>query len=139
VIVLDAWVLIAHLDDNDAHHERAHRLLTEVAGQPKQMNVLTMAEVLVAPARAGRRRAAQEILDRFQIEVVALPAEVAGNLAELRATSGLKMPDCCTLLTAERSSAGLATFDDRLRRVSRDRGIRVLPAEPESEIEHADG
>jgi predicted nucleic acid-binding protein len=127
VIVLDACVLIAHLDNNDAHHEAAHSLLSELAGQPKQINVLTLAEVLVAPARAGRRRAAQEILERLHIGIAALPADSAGNLAELRAASGLKMPDCCTLLTAEHSAADLATFDDRLRRVARERGLRVRP------------
>lgn len=127
MIVLDACVLIAHLDNNDAHHERAHRLLAELAGLPKQMNVLTMAEVLVAPARAGRRRPGQGIVDRLHIDVVALPADLAGNLAELRATSGLKMPDCCTLLTADQGSADIATFDAQLLRVARDRGLRVLP------------
>jgi len=127
VIVLDACILVAHLDAEDAHHDRPHKLLVELAGQPKQINVVNMAEVMVAPARARRRRAAQDILDRLNIDVAALRADAAGDLAELHATTGLKMPDCCALLTAEQSTADLASFDDRLRRAARARGVRVVP------------
>ncbi|MGH3867004.1 MAG: type II toxin-antitoxin system VapC family toxin [Pseudonocardiaceae bacterium] len=127
MIVLDACVLIAHLDTVDAHHDRATRLLASLVGQPKVVSVLTLAEVLVSPTRAGRRRATQDILDRLRIEVHELPRDVGGQLAELRAHTGLRMPDCCVLLTAERALATLATFDDRLARVATDRGLTVAP------------
>jgi predicted nucleic acid-binding protein len=126
MIVLDACVLIAHLADNDAHHERATRLLVSLAGQPKTMSVLTRAEVLVGPARAGRRRAAEDILDQLRIGTCELPRDAAGPLAELRAQTGLRMPDCCVLLTSEiNGPAELATFDERLARAAADRGITV--------------
>jgi predicted nucleic acid-binding protein len=126
VIVIDACVLIAHLDKNDAHHDRATDLLIDLAGEPKMVNVLTLAEVLVAPARAGRRRAAEDILDRLRIRTSELPHDAAGQLAELRAHTGLRMPDCCVLLTAELNSpAELATFDERLARAAAERGITV--------------
>lgn len=57
MIVLDACMLIAHLTNDDAHHNRATRLLVSLAGQRKTMSVLTRAEVLVIPARVGRRHA----------------------------------------------------------------------------------
>lgn len=126
VIVLDACVLIAHLASDDAHHERATRLLAGLAGQPKMMSVLTRAEVLVAPARAGRLRAAEDVLDQLYIGTSELPCDAAGRLAELRAHSGLRMPDCCVLLTAEiNGPAELATFDERLARAAAERGITV--------------
>lgn len=126
MMVVDACALIAHLDSNDAHHARATRLLTELAGQPKIASVLTRAEVLVVPARHGRRRAAEEILDRLRIQTAELPADAAGQLAELRAHTGLRMPDCCVLLTAELNGpAGLATFDERLAKAAENRGIKV--------------
>jgi predicted nucleic acid-binding protein len=126
VIVLDACVVIAHLDAADAHHERAGRLLADLAGQAKTMNVLTRAEVLVSPARSGRRRAAEDILDRLRIGTSELPADAAGRLAEMRAHTGLRMPDCCVLLTAELAGpAELATFDERLAKAATDRGIAV--------------
>ena len=85
MIVLDACVVIAHLAGDDAHHERATRLLASLAGQPKTMSMLTRAEVLVVPARAGRRRAAEDILDLLSIDTYELPRDAAGQLAELRA------------------------------------------------------
>ena len=126
MIVLDACVVIAHLASDDAHHERATQLLASLAGQPKTMSVLTRAEVLVVPARAGRRRAAEDILDQLSIGTWELPRDTAGQLAELRAHTGLRMPDCCVLLTAEiNGPAELATFDERLARAAAERGITV--------------
>ena len=50
-------------------------------------------------------------------------------LAELRATTGLKMPDCCVLAAALHDSAFLATFDEQLALVAVSLGLRVLPLE----------
>ena len=50
------------------------------------------------------------------------------RLAELRATSGLKLPDCCVLDVALHHQASLATFDDALAAAARQRGVRVEPA-----------
>jgi predicted nucleic acid-binding protein len=125
MIVLDACVLVAHLDTNDMHHDRSTRLLEALVGHPKIINVLTRAEVLVAPARAGRRRAVEDILDQLHIDTDLLPDEAAGQLAELRAHTGLRMPDCCVLLSAERNWADLATFDARLALVATERGVTV--------------
>ena len=115
MIVLDACVLIAHLTNDDVHHDRATRQLANLAGQPKVVSVLTRAEILVIPARAGHRRAAEDILDQLRVDTYELPGDAAGQLAELRAHTGLRMPDCCVLLTVELNSpAELATFDERL-------------------------
>lgn len=126
MIVLDACVLIAHFDPHDAQHHRAGRLLDSLVGQPKSASVVTMSEILVGPTRAGRRRAAQDLLDRLGIRVQPLPTEAAAQLAELRATTGLKLPDCCVLFTAEcNAPAQLATFDERLARIATSRGVLV--------------
>lgn len=125
MIVLDACVLIAHLDGEDAHHHRAVRLLADTGDVPLAACVLTIGEVLVGPARIRRRRAAQDALDTLGLRPLDLPATAAGALADLRATTRLKMPDCCVLHTAETHGAQLATFDDRLIRAATDRGVRV--------------
>lgn len=126
MIVLDACVLIAHLDANDAHHDRATRLLASTAGQPLVANTLTVAEVLVGPTRTGRSQQAQQALDRLGVVALELPADVAVELAELRATTGLKMPDCCVLWTVMRQKpATLATLDQRLTRTAERRGVSI--------------
>jgi predicted nucleic acid-binding protein len=46
-------------------------------------------------------------------------------LAGLGAATGLKLPDCCVLLAAEQVDGAVATFDDRLAAVARERGVVV--------------
>jgi predicted nucleic acid-binding protein len=125
VIVLDACVLIAHLDASDAHHDRAFELLQSLAEEPFAASALTLAEVLVGPARAGGLERAGAALRALGVETVAIGAAAPAELAGLRASAGLKLPDCCVLLAAEQVGGGLATFDERLAAVARQRGVPV--------------
>jgi predicted nucleic acid-binding protein len=126
VIVLDASVLIAHLDATDTHHVRATDLLIDFGGEQLVATTLTLAEVLVGPTRVGREAVAQVAIERLDIIPHELPAAVSQELATIRATTGLKMPDCCVLWTAVASgSAPLATFDQQLARAATERGVTV--------------
>jgi len=130
VIVLDATVLIAYLDDTDPHHAPAAALLRDQAGSPFATSALTLAETLVRPVSRGAADLVIDILvGRLEITTVPIMSVEAPRLAEIRASTGLKMPDCCVLLAAERLSASkLATFDARLAQVAAERGLAVLPA-----------
>jgi predicted nucleic acid-binding protein len=125
VIVLDANVLIAYLDAEDAHHDAAHDLLLAVADDALSMSTLTLAEVLVGPARAGRLAVVRGVVRDLELNEVVLEAGSAERLAVLRAETGLRMPDCCILLAAGDGDT-VATFDDRLAATARDRGLTVL-------------
>jgi predicted nucleic acid-binding protein len=116
VIVLDASVLIAHLDRNDVHHELAAERLRAVSDQPLGASSITLAEVLVAPTRAGRLAAAQAALRMLGVDELPLPRDTAERLAALRVETSLKLPDCCVLLTARVTGGALLTFDERLAR-----------------------
>lgn len=126
VAVLDADVLIGHLDDCDAHHERARDVLRALAGERADLraSTITLAEVLVAPEAAGRGDAARSALQMLAVEEVRLGVDAARRLAALRASTGCRMPDCCVLLAVEDAEATLlATFDERLRKSAGDLGI----------------
>jgi predicted nucleic acid-binding protein len=125
VIVLDASVLIAHFYAKDAHHERADRLLAEVARNELAASPLTLAEVLVGPIRTGLLGQAQAALRKLGVRSVSLPDDAHVRLAELRATTNLRLPDCCVLLAAEQEGAALATFDERLGLVADGRNVVV--------------
>lgn len=125
MIVLDACVLIAHLNATDAHHDRATRLLADTGTVLLAASVLTIGEVLVGPVRTGRGEHAQAALDRLGVTELELPAGSALPLAALRAETKLRMPDCCVLLSAENNNAELATFDDQLAKVASSRGVVV--------------
>jgi predicted nucleic acid-binding protein len=123
VIVLDASVLIAHLNATDAHHERATELLLAARDEPFAASPLTLAEVLVGPARAGLLDRASIVLRQLGVTAVALDSDAPARLATLRAVTGLKLPDCCVLLAAEQTGASVLTFDDKLAAAARKRGL----------------
>ena len=128
VIVLDANVLIAYLDGEDLHHESANELLLSVADDAFAMSTLTLAEVLVGPARIGQLELARRVIRDLELEEVAIDAGSAERLAVLRAETGLRTPDCCVLLAAG-DTGTVATFDDRLAVAARDHGLTVMGRE----------
>jgi predicted nucleic acid-binding protein len=127
VIVVDASVLIAYLDQADAHHERATSILTEFAGEVFVTSPITLAEVLVAPARADQAETIMNRLAQIPIGTVEYTSDAPLRLALLRAHTGLRMPDCCVLLATEQVAARVATFDHKLATAAADRGLRIIP------------
>lgn len=125
MIVLDASVLIAHLDASDADHDRAFDLLMQLPEEPLAASPLTLAEVLVGPARAGLLDRAGAALHQLEVASVPLEEDAPVRLAVLRAGTGLRLPGCCVLLAAEQTHAAVATFDDRLAAAARERGFGV--------------
>jgi PIN domain len=73
------------------------------------------------PRRNPRRNATSPT----PIPSLELPAEAAHRLGEVRATTGLKLPDCWVLYTAERHNAAIATFDDTLATGAKNIGLTV--------------
>jgi predicted nucleic acid-binding protein len=119
VIVVDASVLIAHLDERDALHERAVERLLAAAGEALGASTLTLAKVFVGPARRGRLDDARTAIAALEVEEIPLAPGAAGDLATLRAETGLKLPDCCVLLAARDARAsGVLTFDERLAKAA---------------------
>lgn len=122
MIILDASVLIAHLEAGDPHHDRAEALLTELAREELGASPLTLAEVLVGPARAGRVDRATAVLEQLQVQSIPLPEDARLRLALLRAGTNLRLPECAVLLAAETAGTAVASFDDRLCTAARELG-----------------
>ena len=114
MIVVDASVLIAFLDPNDAHHPAAVEIL-EDASPPLLVHPITAAEVLVAAVR-------NDVADAVWADLMAIGVEIDDTpidplmLARLRVKTGCKMPDCCVLASAATRNTAVATFDAQLRR-----------------------
>lgn len=127
MLVVDANVVIAAISPGHVHHEHAQAILREA--EAAVLHTLTMAEVLVGPARAGDiDRAARRLAAAGLRTVENEPT--AAELASVRAATGPRMPDACALATAEGLSCPLATFDARLARAAAIRGVPVLGATP---------
>jgi predicted nucleic acid-binding protein len=114
VIVLDASVLVAYLDGRDKHHEQAEALLVTATHDDLGVNPLTLAEALVAPVHTGQLETVLSVLRDLEVETLPFPANTSVRLAQLRARTSLRMPDCCVLLAAEDTEAAVATFDTEL-------------------------
>ena len=114
MIVVDASVLIAHLEPTDPHHERATRLLLAHQADEFAASVISLAEIYVGAARANRMADIERAIARLRVTAVSLPATAARRLAEIWATTNLKLPDCCVIHAAEQHHATVATFDSAL-------------------------
>ena len=126
MIAVDASLLVAWLSLEDRHHEAAEDFLTVRAGEDLVLHPLTLAEVLVGGVRLNRGPEMLSDMEQLGIRV-AVPEEGEPlRLATLRATTALKMPDCCVLDTAITHQADLATFDDALAAAARNVGLDVL-------------
>jgi predicted nucleic acid-binding protein len=127
-LVLDASALIAHLDGSDAHHDAVEALLLGATGQALAASPITLAEVLVGPARSGQLDRAGAALGTLGVQTDALDADSPARLATLRARTGLTLPDCCVLVAAQALHAAVVTFDDRLAAAGRTLDLEVLGA-----------
>jgi predicted nucleic acid-binding protein len=82
VIVLDASVLIAFLDGDDKHHAAAEQLLTRAIDEDLAVNSLTLAEVLVVPARDGRVDRVLAALQALDVRELPFPADTVASFDE---------------------------------------------------------
>lgn len=115
VVVLDAGVVIAVLDRDDAHHEAAlrevRRLLT--LRDDLVLPVSSYAELLVAPWDRGEEAVVlvDDLLDRLPVRVEPATRAVAKRASALRARHGarLRLPDALVVATAIELGARVLT------------------------------
>jgi predicted nucleic acid-binding protein len=130
LVVLDASALIALHDSEDRHHTWARRMFLDTIDATLAMSVLTYAEVLVHPTRAGKVTEFERNIAGLGIEIVTVAADDGPALAHRRASTSLKMPDVIVLHLAAGLGASLATTDRELAGEAALRGVSVL--EPQS-------
>lgn len=130
VVVLDASVLIALHDFNDAHHAWALEMFFDTVDFQLAMSSLTFAEVLVHPIRAGKLDQFKSSISRLGLELRGICDTAGEDLALLRAETGLRMPDVAVLQLALSQDGALATTDTLLARKARGKGLPVFTPQP---------
>ena len=130
LVVLDASALIALHDSEDRHHTWARGIFLETIDAALSMSVLTYAEVLVHPTRAGKVAEFERNIAGLGIEIVTVAADDGPALAHLRASTSLKMPDVIVLHLAAGLGASLATTDRELAGEAALLGVTVLEPQP---------
>lgn len=126
MILLDANVLIGFLDQSDDHHERALELLEEHDWDEFATSVLTVAEVLVHPTKAGTQDAAMAALHRIGVQLLPVDPGAALEIARVRSMYRVRMPDAVVLHSALEARASVATFDKGLAAAARQAGLTAL-------------
>jgi len=126
IVVVDAGALIALFDDHHPHHEWAFGMFMRTLNQELVMPALTYAEVLVHPTRAGRADEFDQRIAGLKLGIRPLAPEDTTLLADLRATTSLRMPDVVVLQLTTSEQATLATTDKTLAKEARNRGLRAL-------------
>jgi predicted nucleic acid-binding protein len=103
LVVLDASVVIAFLDPDDALHDAAVAALTDHQHDELLIPTSAYAEILVAPHRRGSEAVAEveAVLSDFSIRPETLTPAIARGAAKLRSESrSLRLPDALVLATA---------------------------------------
>lgn len=125
-VVLDASVLIALFNAKDEHHSWALDFLVNASADEFFMASLNFAEALVHPVRAGLAHELTQNVQTLGIEIVDSTASDALHLAQLRVSTGLRMPDAIVMQTALKIEGELATADAKLATAARQNGIGVF-------------
>lgn len=128
LVVLDASAIIALFDQSDPHHDWAMEMLRDTSSLDLATAALTYAESLVQPSRAGKQARYESAFRSLGVVVYPLEPEQATLLAELRAKTGLKMPDAVVLQLTLQLKAELATTDKLLAKVAR--GLKIGVFQP---------
>lgn len=122
LVVLDASVVIAFLDPDDALHAAAVAALTEHQHDELVIPSTVYAEILVAPYRRGSEAVAEveAFLADFAVHIEEMTPSIARAAAQLRSESrSLRLPDALVLATADELEAErLLTGDESWTRVS---------------------
>ncbi len=122
LVVLDASVVIAFLDPDDALHDAAVRALTQHQHDELLIPLSAYAEILVAPYRRGADAVAEveAFLADFAIHIGLLTPAIAQGAAQQRSKSGrLRLPDALVLATADELEADtVLTGDESWARIS---------------------
>lgn len=123
--VLDAGVVIAGLDADDAHYAAAVQALTaaRARGDSFVLPASAYAEILVRPAAEGPATVARvdAALDGLAITIADADREIARRAATLRARHpSLRLPDALVIATAvELDADHLLTTDQRWKTLRR--------------------
>jgi predicted nucleic acid-binding protein len=125
MIVLDACVLAAFADPENAHHDKASTIMARPGAFA--MSALTGAEVMVPNVNHDTEPDYwSSLFAAFAIRVFPVAEADMSGLAALRASSRLKMPDVIVLHLAQTTGASIATFDAALAKAATVIGVPVL-------------
>jgi predicted nucleic acid-binding protein len=126
VLTLDANVIIAITNEDDACHLLAREVVDSYEWEEFVTTTLTLAEVLVRPVRVEQFDERRDVVEDLGVGLVGVDGPAVRPIAELCAAHRLSTPDAAVLAVAMSVSDALVTFDKRLARAARNLGFPVI-------------
>jgi predicted nucleic acid-binding protein len=115
LVVLDASVVIAFLDPDDALHDGAVQALTDHQHDELVIPASVYAEIMVGPCRKGEEAVAavESFLADFGVRTADITAAIAQSAARLRSESrSVRLPDALVLASADALAAEVVLTGD---------------------------
>ena len=128
MIILDATFLIAFLDEHDPHHRDSKDLIEANFVEGFAVSAVTLAEVLVHPAKAGKEDRALSSIRRLGVKTIGVEPDGGMSIAHLRANHAIRMPDALVLHCALSTGSCIATFDRGLKTAAHEAGLGTVEA-----------
>ena len=125
VAVFDASALIALFNTRDIHHDWALGAFKDSLDRNLKISTLTCAEVLPTSVPDSAEVALMFQIKRLGFDLEPLIESDAVELARLRSSTKLKMPDAVVLQVALKTEGLLVTADAKLAEVARTIGLEV--------------
>ena len=114
IAIVDASVVIALLDNEDAHHDRALAALESCVGYDLRLPVSAYAEALIGPAKTNHAESARDRILGFVSSIEPATAAIAERAAVMRAGKpALSLADAFVLATASYLGAEVVLTTDR--------------------------
>jgi len=126
VIILDATFLIAFLDEHDPHHRDSKDLIEANFVEGFAVSAVTLAEVLVHPAKAGKEDRALSSIRRLGVKTIGVEPDGGMSIAHLRANHAIRMPDALVLHCALSTGSRIATSDRGLKTAAHEAGLGTV-------------
>ena len=126
MIILDATFLIAFLDEHDPHHRDSKDLIEANFVEGFAVSAVTLAEVLVHPAKAGKEDRALSSIRRLGVKTIGVEPDGGMSIAHLRANHAIRMPDALVLHCALSTGSRIATFDRGLETAAHEAGLGTV-------------
>ena len=126
MIILDATFLIAFLDEHDPHHRDSKDLIEANFVEGFAVSAVTLAEVLVHPAKAGKEDRALSSIRRLGVKTIGVEPDGGMSIAHLRANHAIRMPAALVLHCALSTGSRIATFDRGLKTAAHEAGLGTV-------------
>ena len=126
MIILDATFLIAFLDEHDPHHRDSKDLIEANFVEGFAVSAVTLAEVLVHPAKAGKDDRALSSIRRLGVKTIGVEPDGGMSIAHLRANHAIRMPAALVLHCALTTGSRIATFDRGLKTAAHEAGLGTV-------------